>query len=362
LADALKPLASALVGTLSTGAGADVVGPYLAAALGDPAWADCAVALISGGKSNLTYEVTSGAGRVVLRRPPLGSVLPTAHDMTREHRVISALAGSAVPVPRALHLCTDPAVLGAPFQVMEFVEGPVARDALPPGYADTPAERAAIARSLVATLAALHAIDPAAVGLAGFGRPEGYLRRQVDRWQRQWLATPGADSPEADALGAALADSLPDPAGGGIVHGDFRLDNTVLDPASPGRIAAVLDWEMSTLGDPLADLGLLLVYWSQDGDGPVRRAAARGSQVTRLDGFPSRDEVAELYAAASGRDLAQLPWYVAFGFFKLAVVVAGVAARHRAGAMVGAGFEGISEALVPLVELGHETLRTRSIG
>jgi aminoglycoside phosphotransferase (APT) family kinase protein len=184
----------------------------------------------------------------------------------------------------------------------------------------------------------------------------------VDRWQRQLAATHGGDSPAAASLATALADAVPASGGATIVHGDFRIDNTVLDPAVPGRISAVLDWEMSTLGDPLADLGLLLVYWSSDGDGPVRRAAARGSQVTRLPGFPRRDEVAGMYASASGRDLGELPWYVAFGFFKLAVVVAGVVARHRAGAMVGAGFEGIEEAFDPLVELGRETLRTGSAG
>ncbi|MDQ1659691.1 MAG: hypothetical protein QOD41_4774 [Cryptosporangiaceae bacterium] len=345
-------------------AGADpaAAGPYLAGVLGDPAWADCAITLISGGKSNLTYDVRSAAGRVVLRRPPLGHVLPTAHDMAREHRVIAALAGTAVPVPAALHLCTDPAVLGAPFQVMEFVEGPVVRDVLPEGYAPDPASRLAITEGLIGTLAALHAVVPAEVGLEGFGRPEGYLGRQVARWSKQWAATPGADSAELTALAADLAAALPVSGPGCVVHGDFRIDNTVLDPAVPGRIAAVLDWEMSTLGDPLADLGLLLVYWAQEGDDPVRRAAARGSQVTTLAGFPGRERVAQLYGEASGRATGVLPWYVAFGFFKLAVVVAGVAARHRAGAMLGPGFEGIETALDPLVTLGRRTLRTGEIG
>jgi aminoglycoside phosphotransferase (APT) family kinase protein len=214
----------------------------------------------------------------------------------------------------------------------------------------------------VDTLAALHAVEPAAVGLGDFGRPDGYLRRQVARWGRQWAATPGEPLPDLDALGDALAGALPAGPGGPVVHGDYRLDNTVLDPRRPGRIAAVLDWEMSTLGDPLADLGLLLVYWAQADDDAGRRAAVRTSGTTRLPGFPTRAEVAARYAAASGRDLSDLPWYVAFGCFKLAVVLAGVAARGRAGAMVGTRFGGAAEPVRPLVELGHRTLRGAALG
>jgi len=338
-----------------------VVGPYLSTALGDPAWADAEVSLISGGKSNLTYLVTSGAGQLVLRRPPLGPILPTAHDVVREHRVIAALAGTGVPVPAALHLCTDESVLGAPFLLMEYVEGPIARDGLPAGYADAPEHRREITHALVDTLVALHAVEPAAVGLSGFGRPEGYVARQVSRWVRQWEATPSEPLPELDELARLLAAAVPAGVSGPIVHGDFRLDNTVLDPARPGRIAAVLDWEMSTLGDPLADLGLMLVYWAQADDGPTRRSAVLVSATTRLPGFGTRAEVAERYAAQSGRDLSTLPWYVAFGCFKLAVVVAGVAARAKAGAMVGGGFAGVGDALGPLVTLGHETLRAGTL-
>ncbi len=348
--------------SLSTGADPSVVGPYLASVLADPAWKDAEVGLISGGKSNLTYLVSSAAGDVVLRRPPLGHILATAHDVAREHRVIAGLAGTGVPVPEALHLCTDEAVLGAPFLVMEYVRGPIARDGLPEGYADAPEQRRAIADGLVDTLAALHAVEPAAVGLGGFGRPEGYLSRQVSRWVRQWEATPNEEAlPELDALAQKLASSVPTGESGPIVHGDFRLDNTILDPDRPGRIAAVLDWEMSTLGDPLADLGLMLVYWAQADDGPTRRSAVLVSQTTRLPGFPTRAEVAARYGAASGRDLSDLPWYVAFGCFKLAVVVAGVAARAKAGAMVGEGFAGAGDALVPLVTLGHETLDASAV-
>jgi aminoglycoside phosphotransferase (APT) family kinase protein len=349
------------VNSVSTGADPSIVGPYLARALGDARWSGAAVALISGGKSNLTYRVTSPAGDVVLRRPPLGNVLPTAHDMVREHTVLAALAGTDVPVPTPRHLCTDTAVLGAPFYVMDHVEGPVVREALPAGYAGTPAERTAITHGLVDTLATLHAVDPAGVGLAGFGRPEGFLARQVSRWTGQWRATADAvTDPDAvaglDSLAAALGASIPDSPSGAIVHGDFRIDNTVLDPREPGRIAAVLDWEMSTLGDPLADLGLLLVYWAEEDDPPERRAVSPVRSVTTLPGFGTRDDVVRRYAERSGRDLGALPWYVAFGSFKLAVVVAGIVARHRAGAMVGEGFADVGAAFAPLVRLGHTTL------
>ena len=289
----------------------------------------------------------------MLRRPPLRAVRPTAHDMTREHRVLSALVGTAVPVPRPLHLCTDPDVLGAPFYVMQRVDGVIARGSLPPGYADTPAERAAMTAALVDVLADLHAVDPAAVGLAGFGRPDGYLARQLRRWLGEWQALRDADRPAVDALAAELADRLPDAPGGPVVHGDYRLDNVVLDPADPGRVTAVLDWEMSTLGDPLADLGLLLVYWQQ---GRAGDAAVVTPSVTALPGFPSRGDVVARYAGRTGRDVSALPWYVAFGFFKLAVVVAGILARHRAGAMADNSDGGLARVIDPLADSGRAAL------
>lgn len=339
-------------------AGADprVVGPYLATALGDPVWADCTVSLIAGGKSNLTYRVDSGAGPVVLRRPPLGHVLPTAHDMKREYRVMAGLAGTAVPVPRMLHQCADPEVLGQPFYVMELVQGHVCREDLPAGYADRPEQRRAVGEGLVAVLADLHAVDPGEVGLADFGRPDGYLARQVSRWGRQWEATRIDGLQDLDLLAAGLGATVPEGGRTAIVHGDYRLDNTMLDPAEPGRVVAVLDWEMSTLGDPMADLGLLLVYWSQADDGGERSISEVVPAATVLPGFPSREQVAQLYAARTGADLSSLPWCQAFGFFKLAVVCAGIVARVRAGVMVGPGFAGIEDRIGPLVELGRATL------
>ena len=344
--------------TTTAGADPSVVGPYLATALDDPAWAACTVELIAGGKSNLTYRVDSPAGSVVLRRPPLGSVLPTAHDMVREHTVMSALGGTAVPVPQMRHLCTDPEVLGQPFYVMERVEGLVCRDTLPPGYADRPEQRRAVGDGLVTVLADLHGVDPGEVGLGEFGRPAGYLDRQVRRWVSQWEATRIEGHGDLDLLAAELAADVPATQRHTIVHGDYRMDNTMLDATTPGRVAAVLDWEMSTLGDPLADLGLLLGYWSQAG---VRRQAVVIPAATVLPGFPTRAQVAELYARRTGLDLTPLPWYSAFAAFKLAVVCAGIVARVEAGAMVGSGFEGIAERIGPLVQMGRATLADRAL-
>ena len=347
--------------TSTAGADASVVGLHLATALGDAAWRSCTVTLIAGGKSNLTFRVDAGARSVILRRPPLGHVLPTAHDMVREHTVMSGLAGTAVPVPRMLHLCTDAGVLGQPFYVMELVDGHICREELPSGYADQPAQRRAIGAGLVDVLAALHEVDPAQAGLSEFGRPHGYLERQVRRWVKQWDATRIEGHDALDALATALAAEIPATQRHTVVHGDYRLDNTILDPTEPGRIRAVLDWEMSTLGDPLADLGILLGYWSQADDAGARTSATVVPAATVLAGFPTRREVAELYAQRTGLDLTPLPWYAAFAAFKLAVVCAGIVARVRGGAMLGDGFDGIEERIGPLVEIGRMTLADRAV-
>ena len=344
-------------------AGADpaVVGPYLAEALDEPAWKECSVALIAGGKSNLTYRVDSSAGSVVLRRPPLGHVLPTAHDMGREFRVMSGLGATAVPVPQMLHFCSDAEVLGQPFYVMERVEGHIVTTKLPDGYADTSADRVKLSNGLVDVLAALHSVDYQAVGLGEFGRPEGYLARQVGRWSKQWDATRIEGLDQVDALAADLTAQLPTSQRFSVVHGDYRLDNTMLHPTEVGRINAVLDWEMSTLGDPLADLGILMVYWAQESDPQLRKSGAPVGAVTSLPGFLTREQVAEGYAERTGLDVSVLPWYVAFGFFKLAVVCAGIAMRVKFGVMIGEGFDGFEERVPPLIEIGRATLSDRQL-
>jgi len=342
-------------------AGADpaAVGPYLATALDEPAWTDCTVALITGGKSNLTYRVDSPAGSVVLRRPPLGHVLPTAHDMRRESTVMAALRGTPVPVPAVLDVCLDESVLGQPFYVMDLVEGHIVTTTFPHGYAESPQDKQIISEGLIDVLAALHAIEPGSVGLSGFGRPEGYLARQVARWTRQWDATRLEGLEALDALSQDLAAAVPVTPRSSIVHGDYRLDNTMLDPTRVGGISAVLDWEMSTLGDPLADLGILLVYWAQADDTGLRQGSTVVPSATVLPGFLTREQVAQGYAERTGADTTPLPWYVSFAFFKLAVVCAGIVARVRGGAMVGGGFEGYEDRIGPLVELGRATLADR---
>jgi aminoglycoside phosphotransferase (APT) family kinase protein len=348
---------------VATPAGADpaVVGPYVASVLGDEKWRSVQIELIAAGMSNLTYVVTPEGGSagdaIILRRPPTGAVLATAHDMAREHTVISALGATPVPVPRTLHLCTDTSVLGAPFYLMERVVGLHVTTEFPPGYADEPAQRRRIGDALIDVLAALHSVDYEAVGLAGFGRPEGFMGRQVRRWAKQWDATRDRDRPGLDALAARLAETVPQTQRSSVVHGDYRLDNCLLDPETPGGIRAVLDWEMSTLGDPLADLGMLFVYWGQQGEQPP----ASQSMITALPGFPTRVEVAERYAKESGLDLAHLNWYVAFAYFKFAAIVAGIVARSAAGAMAGKDTTGYADRIDPCVELGRAALEDGAI-
>jgi aminoglycoside phosphotransferase (APT) family kinase protein len=302
--------------------------------------------LIAGGRSNLTYVIGDGEREWVLRRPPLAHVLPTAHDMAREHRVITALAGTGIPVPGTVLLCDDPAVLGVTFYVMERVAGHVVRDELPDAWPRTPETCRAMSTALIATLAGLHAVDPEAVGLADFGRPAGFLERQVRRWWKQWELSRTRELPEMDELRARLEAGLPDSGPPAIVHGDYRLDNVILAPDEPGRVAAILDWEMCTLGDPLADLGLLLVYWADPDETPEERELLCLSALTAEPGFHLPDEVVEAYGGASGRDLGALEWYVALGHYKLAIIAEGIYARFLMGATVGEGFE-IMGARVP---------------
>ena len=323
---------------------------YLAAELPGLVTGPVSARLIAGGKSNLTYRVTDGTGDWVVRRPPLGHVLATAHDMSREYRVMHGLAGTAVPVPRVRLLCHDSEIIGAPFYLMDFVPGAVYRRA-----ADTtgvgPDRAETMSRHLIEVLADLHAVDPDAVGLADFGRGPGYLDRQLRRWAKQATASHNRELPDLDALGTGLADRLPRTQRDTIVHGDYRLDNALVD--ANGRIAAVLDWEMSTIGDPLADLGLLRMYWDGLRDvpgGPVPDA------IDPAAGFPSGDRLIEWYAARSDLDLSGLAWYEAFGYYKLAVILEGIHYRYIHGQTVGAGFDEVGPVVPILAAAGRRRL------
>lgn len=304
--------------------------------------------LIAGGRSNLTYHVTDGTHDWVVRRPPLGHVVATAHDMGREYRVMSALQGSDVPVPVTRALCTDPEVIGAPFYVMDRVEGRVVRSTAELSGFD-PADALAVSHGLIDTLARLHATDYEAVGLGDFGKPDGFLARNVARWGKQWEANKTRELPQIDELARRIAAALPPSGPAGIVHGDYRLENTMLADDGP-EIVAVLDWEMSTLGDPLTDLGLFLVYWVHwdegDSDGvPLATGGASG-----LPGFIGMDEVAQRYAAVTGRDVSNLDFYVVFAFYKLAIILEGINARFLMGKTLGEGFDRMGQMVSTLCD------------
>ncbi len=290
------------------------------------------LSLITGGRSNLTFEIQDNlANRAILRRPPLSHVLPTAHDMTREFKIISALHSTDVPVPVPLALCVDPEVAELPFYVMSFVEGEILKNSAEVERTRTPASRATISKSLVSVLAKLHAVDPDSVGLGGLGRRSGYIERQLKRWYGQYTkSSQEIESyvPLIDEVYAKLSSRIPDQLGTGMVHGDYRLDNTMV--AADGSIAAVLDWEICTLGDPLADLGLLMVYWAQ----PQDQEAPLGT-VTMLDGFYTREQLAIEYHKQSQIDISNIGYYLAFGYWKLACILQGVNSRYLQGATAG---------------------------
>jgi aminoglycoside phosphotransferase (APT) family kinase protein len=281
---------------------------------------------ISGGHSNLTYSVGDGTGRRwALRRPPLGKRLGSAHDMAREHKVVSALGPTAVPVAPVVGLCEEESVNGAPFYVMEFVAGPILRGLAEAEAFPEAAQRQAIGERVADTLVEIHAIDPDTVGLGDLGRKENYVARQLNRWQGQWEKSKTRELPAIDAVHERLEARIPAQGPATIVHGDYRLDNMILTPE--GEVAAVVDWELCTLGDPLADVGLLMVYWPERDDEPV----ALGQPANLAPGFPTNEELRDRYAERSGRDLSQLVFFVALGYWKLAIILEGVYARYAAG-------------------------------
>ncbi|MEV6629531.1 phosphotransferase family protein [Actinoplanes sp. NPDC051470] len=304
--------------------------------------------MFAGGRSNLTYAVTDGETRWVLRRPPLGHVLPTAHDMSREHKVLSALSAAGFPAPAPVLLCTDADVIGAPFYLMEHATGRIYRDvadleALGPDRMRT------LTLDLVDTLADLHALDPQAIGLGDFGRPQGFNERQVRRWKKQLDASRSRDVAGIDELHARLAVQVPE-GDGTVVHGDFRLDNVLI--GDDLTVSAVLDWEMSTLGDPLSDVALMQVYAGR----PLLDQNGEPRAPLTVPGHPGLPEIAARYAERSKRDVSDLHWYIAFACFKLAVILEGVHYRYVHGQTVGAGFETVGRMVAPLVTQGHEAL------
>jgi aminoglycoside phosphotransferase (APT) family kinase protein len=313
---------------------------------------------IHGGLSNLTFLVTDQSGsRWVLRRPPLGKRLGSAHDMGREVKVVTALDSTPVPVPPVLGYCEDESVTGAPFYAMEFVEGPVLRS--PDQAALFPGEdqRRRIGEGLVETMAAIHALDPDRIGLGDLGRREGYVSRQLKRWSGQWEKSKTRDLATVEQVHRQLTELVPEQTETTLVHGDYRLDNVIYSPL--GEVAAVVDWELCTLGDPLADLGLLMVYWAEPEDAmiPLFRPA------TVEPGFPSRAELSAHYARVSGRDISSLDYFVALGYWKLAIILEGVLARFRGGQYgqdSGQGGEQFEEFAAGVEHLAEAAWRTIS--
>jgi aminoglycoside phosphotransferase (APT) family kinase protein len=306
--------------------------------------------LIAGGRSNLTFRVTDAAGRrLVLRRPPLGHVLATAHDMAREHRIIAAVGQTSVPVPKALGLCTDVEVNEAPFYVMSYVEG-VVLDSAERAEALPLERRVHASEHLIEVLADLHDVDIDAVGLGDLARREGYIERQLKRWSTQWDNSKTRELPAIDEVGRRLRERIPAQQGVSIVHGDYRFGNCLVD-TNRGDVAAVLDWELCTLGDPLADVGYLGVYWS-DGN---EAAALRANDPTSAGGFLTYAAMLERYANRTGRDLSAIGYYVAFSCWRLAVISEGVYARYLHGAMGDQGLD-----LAPM-KAGAEGLAERAL-
>jgi aminoglycoside phosphotransferase (APT) family kinase protein len=298
---------------------------------------------IAGGHSNLTYRVIDAAGESwALRRPPLGKRLGSAHDMGREHKVVSALGGTEIPVAPVVGLCEDESVNGAPFYVMEFVEGPILRGLAEAETFPDEGDRRAIGERVADTLVQIHAVDPDAAGLGDLGRKEDYVARQLRRWKGQWEKSKTRELEPIDRVHEALSARIPEQGPATIVHGDYRLDNMILTES--GEVAAVVDWELCTLGDPLADVGLLMVYWPERGEDAI----ALGMPANLAPGFPTREELTARYAERSGRDLSELDFYVALGYWKLAIILEGVYARYTAGGY-GKVNEGV-EAFARLVE------------
>ncbi|MCW2528379.1 MAG: acyl-CoA dehydrogenase [Pseudonocardiales bacterium] len=303
-------------------------------------------AMITGGRSNLTYKIQDDTHSWVLRRPPTGGLTPSAHDVGREYRIIDALQPTAVPVAKTIANCTDTGVIGAPFTIVEFVPGRVLRtQADLVGICD--AELSTIQAGLIQVLVELHSVPYEDYGLATFGRPDGYVERQIRLWRRQWDHVATRELADIDRLHQSLEAAIPPPGDVTIVHGDFRVDNTLLDPQQPDRVLALVDWEMSTLGDPLTDVATMCAYQSPDFDHVVGEPAASTSPR-----WPDAASIAEDYAALTQTDLSNFDFYLGLAYFKLAVIAEGITARHLVGVGDGPGFGTASEAVPGLVADG----------
>lgn len=299
-----------------------------------------------GGKANLTYLVRAGETELVLRRPPLGPVAPKAHDMAREYRVLSVLHAVYPKAPRAFLLCEDPAVMDKPFFVMERRRGHVIRDSWPPELADSPR---LVGENLVDALAELHRVDLEAIGLGDLGRPDGFVERQVSGWTQRWERARHEDVPAMEEVARRLGSSVPAPQAVALLHNDFKLDNTMV--GSDGRIVAVLDWDMATIGDPLVDLGTMLAYWGAPGP-----AAAVAADSVMMGEAMSIAEVATRYAAATGFDVSSADWYRALGLFRVAVIVQQIYVRYLRGQTADERFAGLGALVEPLAEGALEIL------
>ena len=308
---------------------------------------------IGDGHSNVTYELRRGAADLVVRRPPRGPLPPSAHDVLREARVLGALAGHA-PVPRVLAVCDDPAVIGAPFYVMERVAGDVVADALPPAL-DSEPERRRMGEQLVDALATLHAVDWRAAGLEGFGRPDGYLERQLARFGGLWERNRTRDLPAVERVGAWLRANVPASPPATVVHGDYRLGNVMYAHGAPARLVAIFDWEMSTIGDPIADLGYLCTFWVDRDDPPA--GIFEQHAVTRAPGFPTRAELVARYEERSGRAMGDHRWYEALALWKIIVFMEGNYRRALAGSVDDPYLTSFGEAIAGLAERAEALTR-----
>jgi aminoglycoside phosphotransferase (APT) family kinase protein len=309
-----------------------------------------------GGHANLTYLLRFGDREYVLRRPPLGPIAPRSHDMVREYRALAALGPYFAPAPRVFVLCEDPAVIGAPFFVMERRHGLVVRRTMPPEIADEPAVRRRIGEAAIDTLADLHAVPVAGTPVAALGKPVGFVERQIRGWADRWQRAKTEELAAMDTLAEWLIARIPPVNRATVVHNDFKLDNMMLDARDPGHVVAVLDWDMTTLGDPLIDVGTLLGYWPEANDPPERLAIAM--QPTYLDGFPTRAEIVARYAERSGRDLGAIGFFETFALFKLAVVLQQIYVRFVRGQTKDERFAAMGESVKRLAEIAVES-RTR---